>query len=82
MTLIGRPHLPSVQRESGSDSRRRRLRVTQPTEMTYVAMRATVPRERRALKATVLPMLIKDMTMVKPQVNMILFTGMCQVSWT
>src|ERR1700722_5210437 len=80
--LIGRPHLPSVQRESGSGSRRRRLRVTQPTEMTYGAMRATVPRGRRALKATVLPMFIMDMTTVKPQVNMMLFTGMCQVSWT
>jgi hypothetical protein len=26
--------------------------------------------------------LIMDMTMVKPQVNMMLFAGICQVSWT
>ena len=45
-------------------------------------MSATVPRERMALKATVLPMLIKDMTMVKPQVKTMLLTGMCQVLWT
>ena len=32
--FIERPHLPSVQRESGNGSWRRRLRVTQPTERT------------------------------------------------
>jgi hypothetical protein len=38
------------------------LRAIQPTERIYVAMRATVERERRALKATVLPMLIRERT--------------------
>lgn len=47
-----------------------------------VPMRAVVERERSALKATVDPMLMSDMTMVKLQVKMIEFTGMCHVSWT
>ena len=43
-------------------------------------MRATVESESIALKATVLPMLIKDKVIVKAQVKITLLTGICQVS--
>jgi hypothetical protein len=59
-----------------------RFQVTQPREMTYVAIRATVERESMALKATVLPMLMRERTIVKMQVKIMELTGMRKRGWT
>ena len=45
-------------------------------------MSAVVERERTALKATVEPILIREMTMVKRQVKRMELTGTCQEGWT
>jgi hypothetical protein len=50
--------------------------------MTYVAIRATVERESMALKATVLPMLMRERTIVKIQVKITELTGMRKRGWT
>jgi hypothetical protein len=50
--------------------------------MTYVAIRATVERESMALKATVLPMLMRERTIVKMQVKIMELTGMRKRGWT
>lgn len=50
---------------------------TQLIEIPYVAMSATTPRDRTTLKATVEPMLIRDMATVKKQVTRIELPGTC-----
>ena len=44
-------------------------------EIRYVPISATVERESMALKAAVLPILMREMTIVKIMVKMIEFTG-------
>lgn len=76
MMLQGRPNLPRDQRAGGRGrSFRMRRAATQTMEIRYVAIRATVLRESMALKATVLPMLIKETRMVKMQVKIMALTG-------
>lgn len=53
----------------------------QPMEITYVAMRAVVQSDMRALNATVEPMIMRDIAIEKKHVKMIALTGMCRVGW-
>ena len=81
---MGRPQRPRVQRDSGRGialDESRRI-VTQAIEIRYVPISATVERESMALKAAVLPILMREMTMVKIMVKMIEFTGTRHFSWT
>ena len=55
---------------------------TQLIEIPYVAMSATTPRDRTASKATVEPMLIRDMATVKRQVMRIELPGTCHFGCT
>lgn len=80
--LMGKPKRPSDHREGGSGLFEKRRKVTQPIEMTYVAINAVVERERIALNATVLPTLMREMMMVKPHVKITALTGICMVGWT
>lgn len=80
--LTASPLRPKLQRHEGSSWPRARLRATQPIDMVYVAMRATVDSEIMALNATVEPMLIKDKTVEKRQVNISELTGTCHFGWT
>jgi hypothetical protein len=82
--LMDRPQRPRVQRDWGrgiawGESRRV---VTQAIEITYVPISATVERESMALKAAVLPMLIREIIIVNIMVKMIELTGTRHFSWT
>ena len=56
--------------------------MTQPIEMTYVAIRAADESDSIALKATVLPILMSEIIKVKRTVKMTELTGTLHVSWT
>jgi hypothetical protein len=53
--------------------------MTHPVDIKYVAMRATVDRDNKALNATVDPMLMRDITNEKRHVKTIELTGICSV---
>lgn len=73
--LTGRPNLPRDHRAGGNALLRNLLAATQVMEIRYVAIKATVLSDSIALNAAVLPMLIRDTTIVYMHVKMMAFTG-------
>ena len=77
-SLMGPPYLPRLQRAGGSFCPCHRLMRTQVMETMYEEMRAAVPREAMALKATLEPMLIKERRTVMKKDIITEFRGISQ----
>ena len=83
ITLIGIPKRPKLHRAlgkvSGCQSRRCK---TQPTEIEYDNMSATVLRDAIALKAAVDPRLMRERSTVRRQDSVTALAGIWSLGWT
>lgn len=76
--LMGRPALPRLQRRGGSSMPRARLMATHEIEIVYEVSSAPTLSETMALKATVLPRLMRESRQVMMKETAMAFNGMSQ----
>jgi hypothetical protein len=78
IVLMKGPARPRLHRRGGKGGPLKRRIMTQPIETMYVEIRALVPIDVMAWKATVLPMLIRDNKLVMRNEMRTAFSGMFQ----
>ena len=80
--LMTRPKRPRLHRRGGRGGPRILRRTTQVMEMKYVVSNEVTELELMALKATVLPMLIKESKEVRSKVSRTELSGIFQPGMT